>query len=349
MGQVIGISNTHIRAVEGAEIPTLKVSGTVGVDFQGGDLADYAISMAADTGEARIILESFGGSAFAAFSFYDTILTSGTKIHVDGRGVVASAATIIMAAAGRKRSRLYPNAEYLPHNASGDDPDAVERANVKMQTIYMGLTGMSRPEIKALMAKDKLISAQEAKRMGFVGAVVDHMKLAAHADNNQPMSETTTKVKRVFAVSRALALQALVDGNIEIEVSAEDAQLKTELDSAVSDLKAEQKKTADLEASALTTADTIKAEVKKAEDALTTKHTGELKALSDKLDAKDKEIEALKKAPAAPAVKPVTATKTEEVDNTPLAEKYPKITAEERHSDLDRMLAEKRAKRLKVA
>ena len=70
MGQVIGISNTHIRAVEGAEIPTLKVSGTVGVDFSGSDLADFVVSVAGEFGEAKVILDSFGGFASDAFAFY---------------------------------------------------------------------------------------------------------------------------------------------------------------------------------------------------------------------------------------------------------------------------------------
>ena len=65
-------------------------------------------------------------------------------------------------------------------------------------------------------------------------------------------------------------------------------------------------------------------------------------ALSDKLDAKDKEIEALKKAPAAPAVKPVTATKTEEVVTSPL-ERYAVKPPEELRASYQEHIAKTRA------
>lgn len=345
MGQVVSISPNHIQAIEGAEIPTLRVSGTVGVDFSGASLADAVVDYAGAFGEVRVILDSFGGFASDAFAFYDTIRAEGVRLHVDGRGTVASAATIIMAAAGRKRSRLYPNAEYLIHNATGGDAEGVERANDKMEAIYVELSGMSKAEVRKIMKADKPMSAQDAKRMGFVGAIVELQKLAAHADKNTTM-EDKNKTKRVFAVDRDKALAAMVTGHIEIDVTAEDAELKTQLDSAVNDLKAERQKVADLEASAKTQPDAVKAAVDAAEAALKAAHAEDLKkvaAESDKLTAKITELEAkIKATPAAPAVKP-TGGGAEANADVPLSERYPKLTAEQRAAAFDKVRAEAKA------
>lgn len=351
MGQVISIASKHIQAIEGAEIPTLRVSGTVGGDFSGAALADAVVDYAGAFGEVRVILDSFGGFASDAFAFYDTIRAEGVRLHVDGRGTVASAATVIMAAAGRKRSRLYPNAEYLIHNATGGDAEGVERANDKMESIYVELSGLSKAEVRRIMKADKPMSAQEAKRMGFVGSIVELQKLAAHADKNTTM-EKGNKVERVFAVDRKEAAAAAFTGEIKLAVDV-DEQLKAELDSAVKDLKAEREKIADLEASLKTKdediakkdEDIVKA-VKEAEDKLKAEHAEALKVggeANEKLKAEVAELQAkIKAIPATTPVKP-TPTASAEADTRPLAERYPKLTAEQRAAAFEKVRAEAKA------
>ena len=342
MGKVIGVATDHILAIEGAEMPTFRVSGTVGVDFSGSDLADRIIGTTKYyTNDVRMILDSFGGFASDAFAFYDTIRAEGVRLHVDGRGTVASAATIIMAAAGRKRSRLYPNAEYLIHNASGGDAEGVERANEKMEAIYVELSGMSKAEVRKIMKADKPMSAQDAKRLGFVGGIIELQKLAAHAVKSKTMADETTKVKRVFAVDRTLAAAALVTGEIEVEINV-DNELKAELDSAVNDLKAERLKIADLEASLKTHPEAIATAVKAAEDAINAKHAEDLKAIgveSEKLKARIAELE--KVVPAAP----ITATASKDAIDTGSSpsERFKKLTAEERSQAFEKVRIEAKA------
>lgn len=348
MGNVLSLSPNHIQAIEGAEIPTLRVSGMVGGDFTGAGLADEVVSYAGAFGEVRVILDSFGGFASDAFAFYDTIRAEGIRLHVDGRGTVASAATIIMAAAGRKRSRLYPNAEYLVHNATGGDAEGVERANDKMTAIYMELTGMSKAEVRKLMTADKPMSAQDAKRMGFVGSIVELMKLAAHADKQTTM-EKGSKVERVFAVDRKEAAAAAFTGEIKLLVDVDD-QLKAELDSAVNDLKAEREKSADLEASLKTKDEDITKAVKDAEDKLKADHAEALKLGGEANEKLKAEIAELKKTPA---VAPVQAKGTEGLkdDDKKFAadpkERYTKLTAEQRAEAFDKARADAKAQTLK--
>lgn len=345
MGQVISIAPKYIQAIEGAEIPTLRVSGMVGGDFSGASLADAVVDYAGTFGEVRVILDSFGGFASDAFAFYDTIRADGVRLHVDGRGTVASAATIIMAAAGRKRSRLYPNAEYLIHNATGGDAEGVERANEKMEAIYVELSGMTKAEVRKIMKADKPMSAQEAKRMGFVGGIIELQKLAAHADKNNTM-EKGNKVERVFAVDRKEAALAAFTGEIKLAVEV-DEQLKTELDSAVKDLKAEREKIADLEASAKTKDEDIAKAVKEAEDKLKAEHAEALKLggeANEKLKAEVAALqEKIKTTPAAPPVRAAGASTTEANADVPLSERYPKLTAEQRAAAFEKVRAEAKA------
>lgn len=195
--------DTRIRAIDGRyitnldakDIPTIRVAGFVGEHFTGAELAGLVEYFCEQGGECRVLLDSMGGYVHDAWHFYDYIRTKGLKVSVDGFGRVASAATVIMAAAGRKRSRLSPNSMYLIHNVSGsDDAEALEVENEKLRAMYVELTGMSRKKVKEMMDKDRAITAQEAYEMGFVGEVMELQKLAASSGLNiTDMIEEETK------------------------------------------------------------------------------------------------------------------------------------------------------------
>jgi len=328
----VTLAPAYLKAVEGEAIPTFNVSGTVGEDFRGSDLARAVMSFDEGNG-VKLILNTRGGDANEAFHFYDFIRANAIKVFVDGYGQVMSAGTIIMAAAGRKRSRLAPNAEYMVHNSSGGDAERRKNADLKLSNIYAELTGKDRKVVSAMMDKETFMSAEEARKNGFVGEVIQLQKLAANAD--KPMSETT-KVKREFPVGRDEALTALVTGKISIEADV-DSDLKAQLDSAVTDLKAEQAKVADLEASLKTKPEDIAAAVKVAEDALKAKHEADLKTVGAEADKLKAEIDVLKKTPLEKPVKAEgdTVVETEKTDTTDT--KFEKITDAERQAGFDNM------------
>ena len=321
----VTLAPAYLKAVEGEAIPTFNVSGTVGEDFRGSDLARAVMSFDEGNG-VKLILNTRGGDVNEAFHFYDFIRANAIKVFVDGYGQVMSAGTIIMAAAGRKRSRLAPNTEYMVHNSSGADAERRKNADLKLSNIYAELTGKDRKAVSAMMDKETFMSAEEARKNGFVGEVIQLQKLAANAD--KPMSETT-KVKREFPVGRDEALTALVTGKISIEADV-DSDLKAQLDSAVTDLKAEQAKVADLEASLKTKPEDIAAAVKVAEDALKAKHEADLKTVGAEADKLKAEIDVLKKTPLEKPVKAegdtVVETEKTETNERP----FKKLTAEER-------------------
>jgi len=330
MAKVLSISDKYVKAVEGASMPTLRVSGVVGENFTGSQLSE-AVEYFGDGGEVRLILDSVGGYASDAFHFYDYVRANGLKVYVDGYGTVASAATIIMAAAGRKRSRLSPNSEYLIHNATGSDAEGVARANVKMAAIYAELSGKDTKSILAIMKQDKPMSAKDAVKMGFAGEIIELQRLAAHKTNTM---ENTNTVKRVFAIDRNKALSALVTGELELEVDV-NAELSEQVDTLAAELKAkaveldEVKAEAEAKAEAVTAKEAAEAKVTELE----AKHAADLDAVATQAEALRAEIKKLKETPITKGVKADGSPEVVE-PGTPEAEPQPfkKLTAEERRN-----------------
>ena len=332
MGNVVGISDKHLTAVDGADIPTFFVNGVVGMDFSGGELA-RAVQSYDDGNGVRLILNTAGGDASEAFHFYDYVRAEALRVFVDGYGKVMSAGTVIMAAAGRKRSRLAPNAEYMVHNASGGDAKRLADANLKMANIYAEVTGRDRKEMLAMMKAETFMSAEEARKAGFVGEVIQLQKLAAQADNNNPMSDTTTKVTRVFAVDREKALASIVTGKIELECDV-DKDLKAQLDSAVTDLKAKTTECDELKAAADLKDEAVKAQAaaEKAVADLTAKHEADLKAVGVEADKLKAELDKLKLTPLAPSVKAKADDVTDPTAPISAERPFKKLNAQEREA-----------------
>ena len=319
----------QLQAVQGEDIPTFRVIGVVGSDFRGGDLA-AAVQNFDEGNGVRLILDTPGGDASEAFHFYDYVRTNALKVYVDGFGKVMSAGTIIMAAAGRARSRLAPNAEYMVHNASGGDEGRRVDANRKMANIYADLTGKQAKTMQAMMDKETFMSAQQAKEAGFVGAIIEHQRLAAQLND---MEKETVKDKRSFDVTTAQALKAVATNKIELEfdLDKEVAGIIEGLTKETKDLSAKLTEVQD-EVKAKNDAVTAAADKLTAQEVKTTEEAAKVTALTTERDALKAEVEKLKTTPLAPAVKGagtdvVTPGKGEE---TP--EPFKKLTAEERRA-----------------
>jgi ATP-dependent Clp protease protease subunit len=340
VSKTIGIAEKFLTAYEAGDAVTLKVTGIVGMDFSGMQLAS-AVESYATEGNVIIELDSVGGFVSDAFAFYDQVRAKGLKVSVDGYGTVASAATIIMAAAGRKRSRLSPNAEYLVHNASGGDAEGLKRANEKMADIYAELTGKDRKSILAKMKEDKPMSADDARKWGFVGSVIELQKLAAlGGDKPQKMEKETTKETREFAVDLKAAASAIVTGKIAVEVDIDKeaadqiAALATEVKEVTAKAKeAEDTITARDEAIKAMSAEVVKIEASKADA------EAKVAELTAKVAEHEATIASMKTTPIAPKVGPKGAAEpvVPGADNEAPV-KYKKQTAEERRAAMAQML-----------
>lgn len=333
MSEVISISNKSIRAVEGAEIPTFRVTGKVGEDFSGAMIA--AIVESYD--ESRIVLDSVGGYASDAFHFYDYVRANGLKVYVDGYGNVASAATIMMAAAGRKRSRLAPNAEYLIHNATGGDAEQVARTNVKMAKIYAEISGRSERTILSIMKKDKPMSAEEAVNMGFVGSVIQLQRVAAKKVTDM---EDTVKEVRTFAIDRDKALSAIVTGKVDIEVDV-NAEMAERISAYADEVKELTAKLDELKAVEDAKAEAVKAkeDAEAALEAKTAEHMAEIEKIGKEAEALRAEVKAMKENPIAKKIAPAGDEVAEPTEAPKAEDKFKKLTPEDRRKGFERLKA----------
>lgn len=367
VAEIKALSNPHIVASAAAEgeLPTLRVTGEVGVHFTGSDLA-AAVEY---YGESRIIIDSPGGSVSDAFHFYDYIRANGLKVHVDGYGTVASATSVIMAAAGRKRSRLSPNTMYLIHNVSGNAPkDVLEAENEKLRAIYVELTGLSRKRIKEIMDSDTPMTASQAAEMGFVGSVMELQKLAAKANNIEDMevNETVEAVEvETPEVPETPAAEA-----VEVDATPEETTVEVEVDITATDLvnslrgkrkvvtfnvskfygETVENLTAELK-ERITALDEVKAEL----EAKTTE-VDTLKAKADMVPGLEGQVakltetlEAMRKTPLANSTESDAAPEVVEPAAPPVAPKPARLTFEERRQNtqkqLDRIVEERYGKK----
>jgi ATP-dependent Clp protease protease subunit len=327
--KVLSISDKFVKAIEGGEYPVLKVTGIVGMDFSGMQLADAVEYYSQGGNQVHIEMDSMGGFVSDAFAFYDQVRTKGLKVSVDGYGMVASAATVIMAAAGRKRSRLSPNAEYLVHNASGGDAEGLKRANKKMAAIYAELTGKDEKAIMDLMKQDKPMGADEARKWGFVGSVIELQKLAAHADKTKNM-EDNVKAKHAFKLTAQQILSAALGNEVEIEVDI-NAEAATQLTAYAAEVK-----------ELTITKDELKADVEAKDAAITAAaaEVAKLQATHIEIEERATKAEAevakltaeVAKLKTTPIAEPIKAKGEEVVEPASAvdAPKYKKLTAEEK-------------------
>lgn len=288
----------QLQAVEGADIPTFRVIGVVGADFRGGDLAGAVQNFDEGNG-VRLILDTPGGDASEAFHFYDYIRTHALKVYVDGYGKVMSAGTIIMAAAGRSRSRLAPNAEYMIHNASGGDEGRRDDANTKMANIYADVTGKSPRTMRAMMKDETFMTAQQAKDAGFVGAIIEHQRLAAqHTDMEK-------KDKRVVTLTASQRLHAITSGELELDMETLDKETTEQVNALVLEAKEAKDKLTANEGTIAAREQELAAVGEKLTASETARRADAsvITALTTERDALKAEVEKLKTTPLADAVK----------------------------------------------
>lgn len=289
------------QAVDAEEVPTIRVSGVFGGEITGASVTSFIEYANKTEGAAKIILDSVGGDPAEAFHIYDFVRANALKLYVDIYGRCASAATIVAAAAGAKRTRISPNAEFLIHEARGGSAEELESVNQRIAKVYVELTGMSMAKVRQIMKADTVQDAQWAKDNGFVGSIIKLDKLAAKAEPKN-MSKHTFKVDRLTT-----ALQALMGGEVTIEGEVIETDAAKQLEANAAELKEKTDKLAELEAEvtklkegleAKTLAFASKAKEAEGESAKVKEAETVTAELKKKVEAMEKTIETVRKIPA---------------------------------------------------
>ena len=129
-----------------------------------------------------IYINSRGGVISSMYAIYDTMMHIKPDIVTVGLGVVASAASFILAAGTKGKRMSLPNTEIMIHELSGgvsgkagdifNTVDNVRRLYDKMANHYADFTGKSVRKIKKDMQRDHWLSPDDALDYGLIDKVV---------------------------------------------------------------------------------------------------------------------------------------------------------------------------------
>ena len=172
------------------EEATIEILGSIGESWfeDGATLANVKSQIEAlSARNITIKISSLGGDAFEGLAIHDLLKASKKNVTAKIIGATASAGTIV--ALGANNIQISENALFLVHNSStmvaGNAKDLrataenLDTVDKRMVAIYTAKTGKSEDEVKALMAEDKWIDANEAQSFGFVDSITAPMKIAA--------------------------------------------------------------------------------------------------------------------------------------------------------------------------
>ncbi len=135
----------------------------------------------------NLSISSPGGDVDEALAIKDMLIGTGAPITAEVSGLTASAATIIMMAAGK--IKMSSDAFMLIHNTStvadGNKDDFRKTANElekfdnALAALYHKKTGRSINEIRAKMNEDSWMTAEEAMAFGIVDEVIERKPVTA--------------------------------------------------------------------------------------------------------------------------------------------------------------------------
>lgn len=209
----------------------LKLKGTVGYwNFNKNDV-DYILDKKQDE-EVHVLIDSLGGRADEALSISSAFANHG-NVHVHYRGMNASAATI--SSMGAKHISIDSSALYLVHKCSfiifewdalnADELLAkaeeykkkaadADKIDITVATMYAKRCKKPMADLKALMAENKWLTAQEALEWGFVDEVIDECE----------------DIHLTASVASAMASEGMPVPNMAVEADGFFRQMKTFMD-----------------------------------------------------------------------------------------------------------------------
>ena len=154
----------------------VTLTGTVGTDIT----LDKVVSIV-QSGEKVILLNSGGGSLLEGLAIHDYLKNNAKDVTIIGNGLVASAATIIMAGVnqriGTKSSRYVIHNPYtvVEGDAATMQKMANELASFELTTANIYSQTFNKPvnEILDIMKQDIMLTVDEAMSLGLVTEIQD--------------------------------------------------------------------------------------------------------------------------------------------------------------------------------
>ena len=183
-------------------------------------IADFQ-TLASSAQEIHLSVHSPGGDVFDAFAIYHVLLRHKEKIFARVEGLAASAASLIVMAAGHLS--IPENAYLMIHNpwsfsigdahAMRDVADLLDKVTASLANIYAHRSGQSEEEIKKLLDQETWMTGSEALAMGFADSVSDAISVQAK------LSQAAKN--RYFHIPQNLIDISLVDDDVQTIASSE--------------------------------------------------------------------------------------------------------------------------------
>jgi ATP-dependent protease ClpP protease subunit len=257
----------------------------------------------------EIEINSPGGSVLDGYRVYHSLMgmrERGVRVIATGNGIVASMASVIFMAADERR--ITQGSRLMIHEAqqtvSGDSSDHARAAKIldemsdEIASIYAGVTGADKDEMRELMREETWMGATEAVERKFADSIIG--KSPVDIRDNGQKSETT---------SMSILDRLLPNGELQARLDFANGELVAK-DTEIQSLTAKLKDADQLLAGAIDEVKEFKAQAETAE-ALA-------KAEAEAHDATKADL-ATAQAAAAPAVIEAKAVELASAENPPEA------------------------------
>lgn len=177
------------NAAAGAQEATLSIFEDIGFwGVQAKDFREQLHALKADT--VNVEISSYGGDVFAGLAMYNMLRASGKKIVTKVMSVAASAASVVFLAGDK---RVMPrNTFTMVHNpwtgAVGNaeelrkTADTLDKVGGALLETYVSRTGLPEDEVRAMLATDTWLSADESLEKGFATEIVEDIEVKASFD-----------------------------------------------------------------------------------------------------------------------------------------------------------------------
>lgn len=131
----------------------------------------------------QIVLSSSGGAAMDALAIASLIRKYPRPVAVHGTGLIASAATIILAAGHKGLRSMDSTAWLMVHEDSGkfkgtvsvleDEAKRLRRMENQWCWLFAQYTGRSKEEWRRINKREQYLNAREALHLGVIDFIVD--------------------------------------------------------------------------------------------------------------------------------------------------------------------------------
>lgn len=180
-----------IKNREGSNGKPAELSIHDEIGFWGLTAKDFENDLKGITASAiNISINSPGGSVFDGLAIFNMLRASGKTINTNVLGIAASIASVIQQAVANGGKRTMPeNTMIMVHNPSGitmgtaedmrETADLLDKIGNSLVGIYVKATGKSEDDVRAMLAKDTFLTAQEALDAGFIDEITDAVEVTA--------------------------------------------------------------------------------------------------------------------------------------------------------------------------